>query len=59
MPIAINGSRLIVPKGSLRIKRGVFEISIGQPIPTKDYTKKNLEHLMARVKQAMITQMKA
>ena len=57
VPVAIIDSRHIVPKGSLRINRGTIAISIGKPISVKEYSKKEMGQLMARVREAMITQM--
>ena len=57
VPVAIIDSRHIVPKGSLRINRGTIAISIGKPISVKEYSKKEMGQLMARVREAMLTQM--
>jgi 1-acyl-sn-glycerol-3-phosphate acyltransferase len=59
VPVAISESHRIVPKGSLKIEKGTFGLSIGQPIPVKDYSKKDMEQLMLRVREAMISQMRA
>ncbi|MFH1124744.1 MAG: lysophospholipid acyltransferase family protein, partial [Pseudomonadota bacterium] len=53
MPVVIVGSRRIVPKGSLRIEKGSFVMCIGEAIPTKDYTRKDMDQLMSRVREAM------
>lgn len=58
IPIVIVGSRRIVPKGSLRIEKGSFVICIGGPIPTKDLTRKEMDQLMGRVREAMESQMR-
>ncbi len=57
VPIAIINSRHIAPKGSLRIKGGTFAMNIGKPIPVKNYSRKDMDQLMARVREAMIIQM--
>ena len=57
IPIAILNSRDIVPKGSLRIKKGTIKMSIGRPIPVKDYSKGNINDLITRTREAIISQM--
>lgn len=54
VPIGIRDSYKIVPKGSFRIRKGAFDLSIGKPIPTKDYNKKNIQDLMERVRSAIV-----
>ena len=58
VPVAIVDSHLIVPKGSLRIKKGMIRMNIGRPIPTDDYTKKDMNRLMDLVRDALINEMK-
>ena len=58
VPIAIINSRDIVPKGSLRINKGSFGLNISKPISAKDYSKKNMNQLMARVREAIINRMR-
>jgi len=53
VPVAISDSYRIVPKGSLKIKKGSFGIHIGEPISLKGYGRKNINQLMDRVKEAM------
>ena len=57
VPIAINGSYRIAPKGSLRIKKGSFSLSIGKPISLAGYTKRKTPQLMGQVREAMLKQM--
>lgn len=59
VPVAIINSSSIVPKGSLRINRGSFAIAIGKPISAKGYSKRDMDELMARVREAIISQMGA
>ncbi|HJX34706.1 MAG TPA: lysophospholipid acyltransferase family protein [Desulfatiglandales bacterium] len=56
IPIAILNSRDIVPKGSLRIKKGTIKINIGRPIPVKDYSE-DMNKLIKRTREAVISQM--
>ncbi|MDD5204613.1 MAG: lysophospholipid acyltransferase family protein [Desulfobacterales bacterium] len=53
VPLIIDGSRLIVPKGSLRIQKGSFTLHIGKPIPIHGYSKKNMSVLTEKVRDAM------
>ena len=57
VPVAIINSRHIVPKGSLRINKGTFGLHIGKPISVKDYSKKDVDRLMKRVRDAIMSQM--
>ena len=53
VPLAICNSYLIVPKGSLKINRGGFKISIGKPISPAGYSKKDIFQLMDKVRDAI------
>ncbi|PKN61794.1 MAG: 1-acyl-sn-glycerol-3-phosphate acyltransferase [Deltaproteobacteria bacterium HGW-Deltaproteobacteria-15] len=53
VPLIIDGSRLVVPKGSLRIQKGSFALHIGKPIPIHGYSKKNMPVLLEKVRDAM------
>ena len=57
VPVAIVNSRCIVPKGSLRINKGTINLNIGRPIPIKDYSKKDIDSLIGRVREAVISLM--
>ncbi len=57
VPVAINGSHRIAHKGSLRIKKGSFSLSIGKPISLAGYTKRKIPQLMDQVREAMLSQM--
>jgi 1-acyl-sn-glycerol-3-phosphate acyltransferase len=59
VPVAIVGSFRIVPKGSLKINKGRFALILGKPIPVSPYSKKNMDSLMNRVREAMLLQMKS
>jgi 1-acyl-sn-glycerol-3-phosphate acyltransferase len=59
VPVAISGSFRIVPKGSLKIKKGRFALALGKPISLSPYSKKNMDLLMNRVREAMLLQMKS
>jgi 1-acyl-sn-glycerol-3-phosphate acyltransferase len=57
VPVTINGSFRIMPKKSFRINKGSFVMRIGNPIPVKEYSKKDMNKLMALVRDTMIRQM--
>ena len=57
VPVTIRNSYKIVPKGSLKINRGSFDVHFGTPIPVKGYSKKNISGLMDLVRAAMLSRM--
>lgn len=58
VPVTIINSRTIVPKGSLRINRGVITMMIGRAIPVQDYSKRDIDSLVERTREAIVGQMK-
>ncbi|MCD4750289.1 MAG: 1-acyl-sn-glycerol-3-phosphate acyltransferase [Thermoanaerobaculales bacterium] len=54
LPIAINGSRRLFPKGTLLPRSGEIEIVIGKPIPTKGLHKEDIPELIARTRTAIL-----
>lgn len=54
VPLAITGSRFIVPKGSLRVQRGTITLHLGRPIPFRSHSKKDMPILMEQVREAML-----
>ena len=54
VPVAICNSYKIVPKGSLKINRGGFELTIGKPISVQAYYKKDITQLMDRVRDTIL-----
>ena len=53
VPIAITGSRKIMPKDRLTVTSGEIRIRIGYPIETKDYSLKDRKPLMEKVKETI------
>jgi 1-acyl-sn-glycerol-3-phosphate acyltransferase len=53
VPIAITGTREIMPKGKLTAAAGQIRIQIGHPIPTQSYSLKEREALIRKVNQAI------
>jgi len=49
VPIAIKGSNTILKKGDFKIKSGVINMQVGQPILTTGYTAKSISELIEKV----------
>ncbi len=54
VPVAIVKSRDIVPKGSLKVNRGTIYFRIGKAIPVTDYSKREMNTLIQRVREAVM-----
>ena len=54
LPVTVNGSRRILPKGSLAFKPGKIQVVIGNPIDTGGYTTESVDELMDRTRQTII-----
>ncbi|MCK7506720.1 MAG: hypothetical protein MZV70_23400 [Desulfobacterales bacterium] len=52
--MTVNGSRRILPKGSLAFKPGKIQVVIGDPIDTGGYTTESVDELIDRTRQAII-----
>lgn len=50
LPVTINGTRSILPKGSLDLTPGGATLTIHKPIPVKGYHEENLTELMDRTR---------
>lgn len=53
VPISIAGSREIMPKGGLKTSSGEIRIMIGSPIETKDYSIREKNILMEKVRETI------
>lgn len=53
VPVSIRGSRDVLPRGSLRVRPGTIEISIGRQIPTDGKGPADRESLMNEVRKAI------
>jgi 1-acyl-sn-glycerol-3-phosphate acyltransferase len=53
IPIAIRGSREVLPKGSLQIRPGIIEVALGDAIDPAPYAPQNKEGLMDEVRRSM------
>jgi len=54
VPIIIHGTFQVMPKHSLRIRRGPTVIDILEPVETSGYTRANRNELMREISNAMI-----
>jgi 1-acyl-sn-glycerol-3-phosphate acyltransferase len=59
VPVVVKGSLRIMPKGSFTIRKGSFVLSIGNPIPVRNYAAKEMNALMARVREEMSKELEA
>ena len=50
LPVTINGTRNILPKGSLDLTPGGATLTIHKPLPVKGYHEENLTELMDRTR---------
>ena len=55
VPIALRGTRALMPRGSLRVKSGEVFVIIGAPIPTSGLTLEDRPALIQRVRDAIAT----
>lgn len=53
LPIAVNGSRHVLPKGSLIFRKGIIELVIGDPIETVDKSVGDLEDIVRDTRQVI------
>ena len=54
LPVTVNGSRRVLPKGSLAMKPGKIQIIIGDPIDTSGYTTDTAQELIDKTRQVVI-----
>lgn len=54
LPITINGSRKVLPKGSLAFTPGRVEVVVGDPIKSREYTHDQVDELIQRTRNAII-----
>ncbi len=54
VPVAIEGSRGVLAKGSTRVVPGTIRIRLGDPIPTKGLTMDDRDRLMTLVHQRLL-----
>jgi 1-acyl-sn-glycerol-3-phosphate acyltransferase len=54
LPITINGSRRVLPKGSLVFNPGTIELIIGAPIETRNLTIDRLDELITQTRDIIL-----
>ena len=54
LPVTVNGSRRVLPKGSLVVKPGKIQVVIGDPIDTSGYTTDTVKELIDKTRQAVM-----
>jgi len=55
VPIALQGTRALMPRGSFRVKSGPIKAIIGAPIPTRGLTVEQRPALIEQVRNAIAT----
>jgi 1-acyl-sn-glycerol-3-phosphate acyltransferase len=54
LPVTVNGSRRVLPKGDLVVKPGKIQVVVGDPIDTSGYTTDTVRELIDKTRQAII-----
>jgi 1-acyl-sn-glycerol-3-phosphate acyltransferase len=58
LPVTVNGSRKVLPKKTLLFHPGPIEVVVSDPIETKGLSKENLQDLMDRTREVIISNFK-
>jgi 1-acyl-sn-glycerol-3-phosphate acyltransferase len=54
LPVTVNGSRRIVPKGSLVVKPGKIQVVVGDPIDTHGYSTDTVQELIDKTRKVIM-----
>jgi 1-acyl-sn-glycerol-3-phosphate acyltransferase len=54
LPVTVNGSRRVLPKGELVVKPGKIQVVVGNPIETSDYTTDTVQALIDKTRKTII-----
>lgn len=54
LPVTVNGSRSLLPKGSFLFKSGTIEVVVGDPIETRNFTLEQVETLLQKTRDIVI-----
>jgi len=54
VPVAVNGSHEVLPKGRWHLEPGPIQVAIGDPIPTEGLDKNDRDHLLDIVRARVI-----
>jgi 1-acyl-sn-glycerol-3-phosphate acyltransferase len=55
LPVTVNGSRKVLPKGSLVFYPGPIEVVVGNPIETENYTADRLGEVVKKTRDTIIS----
>jgi len=55
LPVTVNGSRTVLPKGTLAFMRSPIEVVVGEPIDTKRYRHDTLDTLITITRDTIIS----
>jgi len=55
LPVTVNGSREVLPKGGVVFHSGAIELIIGEPIEASDYTGDTMEDLIQRTRDVVVS----
>jgi 1-acyl-sn-glycerol-3-phosphate acyltransferase len=55
LPVAVNGSHRLLPKGSPFVRPGFVDVVVAEPIPTAGLTKDDLPELMDRTREGVLS----
>ena len=55
LPVTVNGSRRILPKGSLDYHSGPIQVVVGDPIDPRHYTLKTANQLVERTREVIVS----
>jgi len=58
LPVTVNDSMNVLPKGSLVFNPGTIEVVVGEPVKTKDYNLDRLEELTEKTRNIIISNQK-
>ena len=53
LPVTVNGSRFVLPKGTLALMPGKIQVIVGDPIDPRRFDENRKDELMAVVKSAI------
>jgi 1-acyl-sn-glycerol-3-phosphate acyltransferase len=54
LPVTVNGSRRILPKGDLVVKPGKIQVVVGDPIDTSGYTTDTVQELIDKTRRTIM-----
>lgn len=54
VPVAIEGTRLVMPKNSFRLRPHEIRVAVGSPIPTEGLSPEEKDRLIERTRKALI-----